>query len=108
MAWLALLVAGLFEVLWALSLKQSQGFTRLGPSVLTLVALAASLFLLALSLRTLPLGVAYAVWTGIGAIGAFIAGVVLWHEPLSAARVLALALLVAGLGLLKWSHATGE
>jgi quaternary ammonium compound-resistance protein SugE len=108
MAWLALLVAGLLEVVWALSLKQSQGFTRLGPSVLTLGALAASLFLLALSLRSLPLGVAYAVWTGIGAVGAFVAGVVLWQEPISAVRVLALSLLVAGLGLMKWSHYAGQ
>lgn len=106
MAWIALLVAGVLEVVWALSLKQSQGLTRFGPSVLTLVALVASLFLLALSLRSLPLGVAYAVWTGIGAVGAFVAGAVLWQEPVSAARVVALALLVAGLGLMKWSHAT--
>ncbi|MDF3066375.1 MAG: multidrug transporter [Polyangiaceae bacterium] len=74
MAWLALVVAGSLEVVWALSLKQSEGLTRLGPSVVTVVALAASLFLLAISLRSLPLGVAYAVWTGIGAVGAFVVG----------------------------------
>ncbi len=108
MAWLALLAAGVLEVVWAMALKQSQGLTRLGPSLLTLAALGASLFLLAVSLRTLPLGVAYAIWTGIGAVGAFIAGVVLWQEPLSALRVLALSLIVAGLGLLKWSHGVVE
>ena len=101
MAWIFLFVAGLLEVVWAFTLKQSDGFTRFGPSVVTLAAMAASFALLSLAMRTLPLGTAYAIWTGIGAVGAFAVGVVALGEPLTAARVIAAGLIVAGLGLMK-------
>lgn len=101
MAWIALTVAGILEVVWALSMKQSHGFSRLWPSLITLVAMLASFGLLAWSMRTLPLGTAYTVWTGIGAVGAFIAGVVFLGESLSAGRVAAALLIVAGLVLMK-------
>ena len=100
LAWLWLLLAGLFEVTWALSLKYSEGFTRFAPSVLTLGALAGSMVLLSLAVRTLPIGTAYGVWVGIGALGAAVLGIVLFDEPVSAARVFFLALLlVAIIGL---------
>ena len=80
MAWIMLIVAGLLEVVWAFSLKQSHGFTRLTPSVVTIVAMAASFGLLSLSMRVLPLGTAYTIWTGIGAVGAFAVGIVVLGE----------------------------
>ena len=103
MAWLSLFFAGLLEVVWAFSMKQSAGFTRLVPSVVTAVAMVASFALLAFSMRQLPLGTAYTVWTGIGAVGAFIAGAAFLGEPLSPMRVTAAALIVAGLVLMKLS-----
>ena len=103
MAWLSLFVAGLLEVVWAFSMKQSAGFTRLMPSVVTAVAMVASFALLAFSMRQLPLGTAYTVWTGIGAVGAFIAGAAFLGEPLSPMRVTAAALIVAGLVMMKLS-----
>ncbi|HOC18499.1 MAG TPA: quaternary ammonium compound efflux SMR transporter SugE [Vicinamibacterales bacterium] len=100
MAWLILLVAALFEVGWAVGLKYTNGFTRLWPTAWTLAALAASMALLAAAARTLPIGTAYAVWTGIGAAGTALLGIWLFQEPASAARLSCIALIVAGvLGL---------
>ncbi len=103
MAWLILIIAGLFEVVWAFSMKQSEGFTRFWPSVVTMVAILASFGLLAWSMRVLPLGTAYTVWTGIGAIGAFIVGIVMLGEAVSALRVAAAVLIVSGMVLMKLS-----
>jgi len=97
LAWLYLAAAGVLEVVWALTLKASHGFTRLGPSLLTFAFMAASFYLLALATKTLPIGTAYAVWTGIGAVGAAIFGMLFLHEPVSAPRLFFLALIVAGL-----------
>ena len=101
MAWMVLVVAGLLEVVWAFAMKQSHGFTRLGPSVVTAVAMLLSVGLLAWTMRTLPLGTAYAVWTGVGAVGAFVAGIVFLGESASALRLVAAALIVGGLALMK-------
>lgn len=103
MAWFILLTAGLLEVVWAAAMKQSQGFTRLWPTVLTLAAMVASVGLLSLAMRTLPLGTAYTVWTGIGAVGAFAVGIVWLGEAASPARLIAAALIVAGLVMMKVS-----
>jgi quaternary ammonium compound-resistance protein SugE len=96
MAWLLLVVAGLLETAWAIALKQSAGFSKLLPSVLFVVLGVASLALLALALRSLPVGTAYAVWTGIGAAGTAILGIVLLGEPAQALRLASIALIVAG------------
>lgn len=101
MAWVVLFVAGLFEVGWAVGLKYTHGFTRLWPTVGTAVSLVASMGLLGVALRTLPLGTAYAVWTGIGTIGTAALGVVLFREPATAARLVCIALIVAGIVGLK-------
>lgn len=101
MAWIILVIAGLLEVIWAIGLKYSHGFTRLTPSVITLVAMAASVFLLAYAMKTLPAGTAYAVWTGIGAIGTAILGIALLGESASLARVFSLGLILAGITGLK-------
>ncbi len=103
MSWIYLVLAGLLEVVWASFMKQSAGFTRLVPSIITLVALIASFALLALAMRTLPLGTAYTIWTGIGAVGAFIVGIVIFGEPINATRLIAATLLIAGLVLMKLS-----
>ncbi|SAL36690.1 small multidrug resistance protein [Caballeronia peredens] len=103
MSWILLLIAGLLEVAWAAGLKSSDGFTRLGPSIFTLITALGSFVLLAMAMRQLPLGTAYAVWTGIGAVGAFIFGIVFMGETLSAARVFSAVLIVAGLVGLKLS-----
>ncbi len=103
MAWILLLIAGLLEVVWAYTMKLSQGFTRTGATVATLLAMLASFGLLSISMKTLPLGTAYTVWTGIGAVGAFIVGVAVLGEPLTATRVLAAALIVSGMVLMKLS-----
>jgi len=105
MAWLVLVFAGLLEVVWAFSMKLSEGFSRLGPSLVTLVAMAASFALLAWSMRSLPLGTAYTVWTGIGALGAFIVGIVFLGESVTALRLVAAALILSGLVLMKLSSA---
>ena len=97
MAWILLFVAGLFEVGWAVGLKYADGFSRLLPSMWTIASMALSLYLLALALKTLPLGTAYAVWTGIGAVGTAILGIVLLGEPVTAARILSIGLIVAGI-----------
>lgn len=101
MPWLTLFVAGLLEVTWAIGLKYTEGFTRLWPSVLTLAAMAASVLLLGLALKSLPLGTAYAVWTGIGALGTAFLGIVLFGEPATAARLASIGLIVAGIVGLK-------
>lgn len=101
MSWLILLVAGLLEVAWAVGLKYTAGFTRLWPSVLTLAAMAGSVGMLGLALRHLPLGSAYAVWTGIGTVGTAIFGMVVLGEAAGALRLLAIAMIVAGIVLLK-------
>lgn len=103
MAWVLLLVAGLLEIVWAFAMKLSQGFTRPGASLITLVAMLASFGLLSASMRTLPLGTAYTIWTGIGAVGAFVVGIVVLGESVSTARVLAAVLIVSGLILMKAS-----
>ncbi|MDI6749450.1 MAG: quaternary ammonium compound efflux SMR transporter SugE [Pseudomonadota bacterium] len=97
MAWILLLLAGLCEVAWAIGLKYTDGFTRPVPSLLTLAAMVASVVLLALAMKSLPVGTAYAVWVGIGAVGTAILGIVLFAEPASAGRLLSLALIVAGI-----------
>jgi quaternary ammonium compound-resistance protein SugE len=102
MAWIILGIAGLFEVGWAVGLKYTQGFTRLTPSVLTVISMAVSLGLLGLALRTLPLGTAYAVWTGIGSIGTAILGIWLFGESASPVRLACIGLIVAGLVGLKF------
>ena len=103
MAWVLVLAAGLLEIVWAFAMKLSQGFTRGGPTAVTVLAMLASFALLTISMKTLPLGTAYTVWTGIGAIGAFVLGVVVLGEPLTVGRVVAAALIMAGLSLMKLS-----
>lgn len=103
MAWILLTFAGLLEIVWAFTMKLSNGFSRPWPTAITLVAMVASFALLSLSMRTLPLGTAYTVWTGIGAIGAFVVGVTVLGEALTPLRVLAAILIVAGLLLMKLS-----
>ena len=105
MAWLMLVAAGILEVVWAFFMKQSAGFTRWVPALLTVVTMAGSVVLLAMSMRTLPLGTAYTIWTGIGALGAFLVGIIVLGEPANVLRVLAAALIVAGLVLMKVSTA---
>lgn len=101
MAWVTLVLAGLFEIGWAVGLKHTQGFTKLWPSVGTVLSMAASLALLGVALRTLPLGTAYAVWTGIGAVGTVLLGIALFGEPATAGRLACAALIVAGIVGLK-------
>jgi len=101
MAWIFLTLAGLFEVAWAIGLKYTEGFSRLLPSVFTIVALVASTWLLALALRSIPIGTAYAVWTGIGAVGTATLGILLFAEPATALRLASIALIVAGIAGLK-------
>ena len=103
MAWVLLFVAGLLEIVWAFTMKLSQGFTRPTASVITVLAMLASFGLLSASMRTLPLGTAYTVWTGIGAVGAFVVGVVVLGESVNSVRVLAAVLIVSGLILMKVS-----
>ncbi|WP_338499136.1 DMT family transporter [Delftia tsuruhatensis] len=100
MAWVYLLVAGLLEVVWAFSMKQSHGFTRLVPSAITIVTMIASFGLLAVAMRSLPL---YTIWTGIGAVGAFLVGITVLGEQVSAMRIGAAVLIVSGLVLMKMS-----
>ena len=97
MAWVILFVAGLLEIGWAVGLKYTEGFTRLVPSVLTLTSMAASVGMLALALKTLPMGTAYAVWTGIGAVGTAICGIILFGDPATVARLASIGLIVAGI-----------
>lgn len=101
MAWIVLLVAGLFEVGWAVGLKFTDGFTRVWPTVGTVVSMAVSLYLLGVALRSLPLGTAYAVWTGVGAVGTAVMGIVLLGESADLPRLVCIGLIVAGIGGLK-------
>ncbi len=101
MAWVFLFIAGLFEIGWAVGLKYTEGFTRLWPSIATAAALVASMGLLAISVRTLPLGTAYAVWTGIGTVGTAVLGIVLFREPATVMRLLCITLIIAGIVGLK-------
>jgi quaternary ammonium compound-resistance protein SugE len=103
MTWILLVAAGLLEVVWAYAMKRSAGFTLLVPSVVTVIAMGASFWLLALAMRTLPLGTAYAVWTGIGAVGAFVIGIAALGEPATPLRLLAAALTLAGIVMMKLS-----
>ncbi|MFS1562641.1 MAG: quaternary ammonium compound efflux SMR transporter SugE [Candidatus Arsenophonus phytopathogenicus] len=104
MAWLILLIAGLLEIVWAIGLKYTQGFTRLTPSIITLVAMLFSLVLLAYAMKTLPTGTAYAVWTGIGAVGTAIIGIIFLGESASLFRLLSLGLIFSGIIGLKLAH----
>ena len=97
MSWLLLLLAGLFEVAWAIGLKYTDGFSRPFPTQLTLIAMAVSVLLLAIAVKQLPLGTAYAVWTGIGAVGTVLMGIWLFNEPATLARVLCLLLIIVGI-----------
>lgn len=101
MAWLYLLIAGLLEIGWAIGLKYTQGFTQPLPSVITVALMVASFACLGLALRTLPLGTAYAIWTGIGTMGTVVLGIVLFHEPADALRLACIGLIVAGVAGLK-------
>ena len=106
MAWLLLFIAGLLEIVWSLGLKYTHGFTRLAPSVITGAAMVASMYLLALAARTLPIGTAYAVWVGIGAAGAALGGVVLFGEAMPPRRIVFLAMLIVAIVGLKLTAGT--
>ncbi len=101
MPWILLLLAGLLEVVWAVAMKQSAGFTRLWPTALMGISMIGSFGLLALAMRTLPLGTAYVIWTGIGAVGAFTIGVIFLGEALTATRIFAAVLIIAGMITMK-------
>ncbi len=101
MAWMALFIAGLFEIAWAVGLKYTEGFTRLWPSAWTLAAMAASLWLLAKALQSIPIGTAYAVWTGIGAVGTALFGIIMLGEARHPLRLLCIVLIVAGIAGLR-------
>ncbi len=101
MAWVYLIIAGLFEVVWAIALKYADGFTRLWPSAISVAGMIVSVVLLELSLRQLPVGTAYAVWTGIGTVGAAVLGMILFQEPATAVRIACIGLIVCGIGGLK-------
>lgn len=103
MNWLTLIVAGLFEIGWAIGLKYTEGFTRLWPSIGTVVAMIISLGLLGLAMKSLPVGTAYAVWVGVGTVGTLILGIVLLDEPANVGRLLSVALILAGIVGLKLS-----
>lgn len=105
--WLLLLAAGLLEIIWAIGLKYTEGFSRLLPSVITITAMIASVWLLALALKSIPVGTGYAVWTGIGAVGTAILGIVLFSEPATAARLACIGLIVAGIFGLKMVSGNG-
>ncbi|MDQ9170319.1 quaternary ammonium compound efflux SMR transporter SugE [Oxalobacteraceae bacterium R-40] len=103
MEWGILLIAGLFEVAWAIGLKYTEGFTRLWPSIGTAVAMILSVVLLGIAMKGIPVGTAYAIWTGIGTVGAVILGIVLFNEPANVGRLLCLGLILAGIAGLKLS-----
>lgn len=103
MSWLLLFFAGLLEIVWAIGLKYTDGFTRLVPSLVTLAAMASSFYLLSHALRVVPIGTAYAVWVGIGAVGTAIAGIMIFHEAVSPLRLLSLALVIGGIAGLRLS-----
>ena len=101
MEWIILLIAGLFEISWAMGLEYSHGFTQSIPSILTVIGMIASFYFLALALKSLPLGTAYAVWTGIGTLGTVILGIILFKEPATAMRLFCIALIMCGITGLK-------
>lgn len=103
MAWVLLIIAGLLEAVWAYSMKQSDGFTRFVPSVVTILVMIASFLLLSLAMKSLPLGTAYMVWTGIGAVGAFLLGLVILGEPFNWLRIAAAIMITAGVVAMKIS-----
>ncbi|MGJ8522321.1 Guanidinium exporter [Carnimonas sp. R-84981] len=103
MPWVYLFIAGALEILWAYSMKLSRGFSLLIPSAITILAVVASFWLLSIAMRTIPLGTAYTIWTGIGAIGAFVIGIVFLAEPVNTARIIAALLIISGLLLMKLS-----
>lgn len=103
MAWIYLIFAGIFEIVWAYSMKVSDGFTRITPSIITIIFMILSFVLLAYAMKTLPLGTAYTIWTGIGAVGSFLVGIFILGEPASAMRMLAAVLIISGLVLMKVS-----
>ena len=103
MAWILLIFAGILEIVWAYSMKMSEGFTKLTPSIITLFFMILSFGLLAYAMRTLPLGTAYTIWTGIGAVGSFLVGIFILGEPATAVRMLAAVLIISGLVLMKLS-----
>ncbi|MBB4123474.1 DMT family transporter [Martelella radicis] len=107
MAWFILAIAGVLEIVWAFSMKKSAGFTLLTPTLVTIIAAAASFVLLSISMRTLPLGTAYTIWTGIGAIGAFAVGVAVLGEAATPGRLIAAALIISGIVLMKLSGGQG-
>jgi len=107
MNWFLLFLAGLLEVVWAIGLKQSEGFTRPLASTITIAAMVVGFWLLAVAMRTLPIGTAYAVWVGIGAIGTAIAGIVLFHESVSTLKLVSLTLILVGIVGLKLADTTG-
>lgn len=103
MAWILLVFAGVLEVVWAYYMKQSHGFSRLAPSIVTITAMIASFALLSVAMKSLPLGTAYTTWTGIGAVGVFVVGIAVLGEPADAMRIVAAVLIVSGLVLMKLS-----
>lgn len=103
MPWIYLFIAGIFEIIWAFSMKQSQGFSQLIPSIITLFTMAISFWLLAIAMKSIPLSTAYMIWTGIGAVGAFLVGVLVLAEPINTLRITAASLIVSGLVLMKLS-----
>jgi quaternary ammonium compound-resistance protein SugE len=105
MNWIYLIIAGLLEVGWAVGLKYTDGWSRLYPSIVTVIGMIASFYFLSLALKTLPIGTAYAIWTGIGAVGTAILGMVLFGEPRDLLRILCVLLIVAGIGGLKLTSA---
>jgi quaternary ammonium compound-resistance protein SugE len=106
MNWLILIVAGLFEMLWAVGLKYTDGFTKLLPTLFTLGTMAFSVYLLSVALRTLPLGTGYPVWVGVGAVGTAIAGVILFQETITPLKLISIALVIAGIAGLKLASAS--
>ncbi|ANF81147.1 multidrug transporter [Acinetobacter sp. NCu2D-2] len=103
MAWITLILAGVFEIVWAYSMKMSEGFSKITPSMITIVFMILSFGLLAYAMRSLPLGTAYTIWTGIGAVGSFLVGIFVLGEPATAMRMLAAVLIISGLVLMKLS-----
>lgn len=106
MAWFLLFVAGVFEIVWATALKFTDGFTRLGPSVATVLAMGISMVCMSFALREIPMGTAYAIWTGIGAAGTVIMGIILFDEPRNAVRLLCIVAIIAGIAGLKLSSSS--
>ena len=103
MAWIILILAGIFEIIWAYSMKLSEGFTKPIPTLITLVFVALSFMLLSYSMRVLPLGTAYSIWSGIGAVGSFVIGIIILGEQASLMRIMAVVMIVGGLLIMKFS-----